>query len=416
VYYDPADYGPIGLGDDTDALQGALLACGTSPVGGVVGIEAGTYRITRDLLLKGKNTRIEGEGYCNTVLNYRGTGGYCLQFGRPEMDRTVPALASNWDGLSLADFCIDGVGSTNAKGAIKVWGATRYACDRLWLRSFNNSVGVHHLSGWVGSWNDCRLQDCRTGYWFQHPGPSGSQSWNAVAIHKGEIQAGRIGILVGVESSPVVYTNPIGAGLAVRDTTIEGQSLWGVYLTDGLDILLDHVYFESTGRVSEGGPLGAIRLGNSNAVQLLYRGTVRDCSMLGAMGGGTANACCVYVDRTWNCKVDGNDFNPSTNALGQCGLRATAQAQGLQVGPNRLAAAVLNAPSVPYDLANCPDYVLLRNDEAGQGMVERSARPHKFVSANFSPVLTDTSGKTLAQLEAEVNLVKGACRTFGVAR
>jgi hypothetical protein len=412
VYYDPANYGPVGLGDDTDALQGALNACGAAAAGGYVGLDAGTYKTTRGLLFKSEKTQLVGEGLNNTVINYRGTGGYALTFGRWDMDRTVPALAANWRGLAMSDFCIDGTGSNNAAGAVHVWGATRYAVDRVWVKAFGLGSGFHVHSSWVGRFNDCQCQDCRYGYKFTHPGDTGSQAFNGVSVQGGEIQAGRVGVMVGEESGVYPFGNPIGTGLALRDVTIEGQSLWGVWAADGTDVLVDHCYFEAVGRAPEGGgPAGAVRVGSADAT--CRRARLRDCGLVGGCGGGSPLASVVYLDKSDQPVVEG--FSLDTQSSGVTGVRATAGAQNVLVRHCFVPAKILNE-GVPFNLAAANGYVLQRLDDAGLGESEYSFRPHRFRSDNFLPVLTDTAGKTLVQLEAEVNAAKAAQRTFGSAR
>lgn len=250
--------------DDTDMLQEALDDAAIGG-GGTVRLQATTYTTTRPLRWPGPKVNLRGSGPNATVINFRGSGA-AVQFGRSDLDRTNPATAGNWSQIRLSDMVLDGTGSAPGSVGVDVYGASRYTIERVNAHHFPRAA-FELRSGWVGTISDCRAADSHFGLKATHPGPPGTQSFNAVTLRGGEWGPGcEIAVLVGEEDQPGRTTPVIGSGLVLDGCTVEGAKRWGVAAFDGNGLVVRDCYFEANSKgPTPGQHTGHVLLGNGGS-------------------------------------------------------------------------------------------------------------------------------------------------------
>jgi hypothetical protein len=366
-------FGAKGTNDPANEATDTLAFAAAFNVAKVVLVPVGDFFVSATITV-GPGRSLCGAGQDATRIHYSGTDA-AIYLGAPG----ITTLAYNVECKDLTVFCtnrattIKGVQLDNAVyfnlENVSCFGSgnpnASAPADRVLVGAgvyvSNNSIigRISHVS--------CRLWAIGR-YYLTLPG-SGSL-WSAAIIDSGHGELGNN--MVGVQVGDPTVGWLSGAGLTMRDLTIQGNYTRGIDINAGDSTIVESCYFE-------GNAGNDLVIGDGVATPIMVRCT--NCRMDSEDIGTTPYGTFPYVSKVWIKKgsfavIDMNDMSISSNIPL---VRIEAASDGATVSRNRL---------------NSTASTLGRISDASGNTITRDnfPEPPAYAAGSFSRLMTAASG------------------------
>jgi len=148
------DFGAAGDGfiDDTEAIKKAIA----SITGGILFFPAGTYLVTKTLVIDDKQIILAGEGRNASIIRYEGTGDAVVFQEHPPAEKVI--------GSGVRDLKIEGTDDPGIGSALRFIDTAFVSLERVWVRGFSGpGASGLRINGIDFYLEDVHLQNCAWG-------------------------------------------------------------------------------------------------------------------------------------------------------------------------------------------------------------------------------------------------------------